>query len=86
MRSSSKNLPEDFGKTRQQYEDVKAGVKSLDCFFMYNGHEFNAYEVLEVPAGAAKDLVEKAYQARKEFADPSQQEFFRCAYQAILKK
>ena len=86
MRAPSSNLPETYGKTKLKYEDMKQGLKSLDCFFIYNGHEFNAYESLEVPAGAPKEMVEAAYKKLLETADPSQKEFFRIAYEAIQRR
>jgi hypothetical protein len=38
------------------------GEKSLNVLFMYNGHNFDAYEVLGVPAGANLQMVERYYQ------------------------
>jgi len=86
MRAGSSKVPEVYGKTQERYEDMKAGVKSLDCFFMFNGHEFNAYDVLEIPAGAPMPTVEQAYMAIMAKADPSQELFFKAAYDAIQRR
>lgn len=64
--------------------DSKAG-KNLNCFFMYNGHDWDAYLVLGVPAGSTLPAVTQAYQDLIKKSDPNSYEFFEAAYQAILK-
>lgn len=39
----------------------EAQEKCLNVLFMYNGHHFDAYEVLGVPAGANFQMVERYY-------------------------
>lgn len=60
--------------------------KTLNVFFLYNGHDWDAYEVLGLPAGASMTLVTQRYQEVLRSADKGQTEFFEAAYQAILKK
>jgi hypothetical protein len=43
-------------------EIYEAPMKNLNVIFIYNGHSFDAYEVLGAPAGASLTLVEKYYQ------------------------
>jgi hypothetical protein len=61
-------------------------AKPLNILFMYNGHDWDAYAVLGVPAGASLPLVTERFQQLVKQADQGQIEFFDAAYQAILKK
>lgn len=56
--------------------------KSLNVLFVYNGHTFDAYEVLGAPAGASFEMVHRFYQAA--IARKGQdREFLEAAYYAI---
>ena len=57
--------------------------KSLNAFFNYNGHMWDAYEILGLPAGAGPALVEQAYQKEFAKAKGEAQEFIQLAYQTI---
>lgn len=46
----------------QKATDLHVGEKSLNVMFMFNGHSFDAFEVLGLPAGARDEMVEKAYE------------------------
>ena len=61
-------------------------AKNLSIYFMYNGHEWEAHEVLGVPAGAQLPVVTAAYQKLIITSDPSTFEFFEAGYQAILRR
>lgn len=61
-------------------------TKNLNVLFMYNGHDWDAYEVLGVPAGAGLPTVTARYQELIRGADKGQLEFYEAAYQAILKR
>lgn len=74
-----KNKPEVHFQTA---ENAPAGEKSLNVMFMYNGHNFDAYEVLGAPAGASVEMAQKYFQqclARK----GSDREFLETALTAI---
>jgi hypothetical protein len=60
--------------------------KQLSIFFMYNGHDWEAHEVLGIPQGAGVDIATKAYQDQLKTADPSSFEFLESAYSAIFAK
>lgn len=60
--------------------------KTLNVLFIYNGHDWDAYEVLGVPAGASLPLVTERYQELIKTCDSGKREFLEAAYQAILKK
>lgn len=54
--------------------------------FVYNGHDWEAFEVLGLPAGAKLAAVTQRYQELLRTADRAQMEFYEAAYRAILKK
>lgn len=56
------------------------------CFFVYNGHDWDAYEVLGVSPYSSFSEVTKVYQQQIKKADPGKHEFMQTAYMAILKK
>jgi hypothetical protein len=70
-------------KTRSA-EEITEG-KSLNVIFMFNGHNFDAFEVLGLPAGAKPEAVRKAYELMRKQTTKDSQEFIEAAYQAILK-
>lgn len=56
----------------------------LNVFFNYNGHSFDAYEVLGAPAGSTAEEILAAYNKSLASAvDPSSKEFYRVAFEAI---
>lgn len=62
-------------------------MKSLNVMFIYNGHSWDAYEVLGVPAGASIPIVTEAYQtALRRCTGAESAEFLETAYKAILNK
>ncbi|MCS6837331.1 MAG: hypothetical protein NZ480_00655 [Bdellovibrionaceae bacterium] len=58
-------------------------VRPLQVFFIYNGHTFDAYEVLGVPNGA--DL-ERVFQAYQQLKTHTHSDIIDVAYNAILEK
>ncbi|KYG64568.1 hypothetical protein AZI85_03930 [Bdellovibrio bacteriovorus] len=71
---------------RRHPDLTQAQVKSLNVMFNYNGHTWDAYEVLGVPAGASIKLVTEAYQVALRRCDKESMEFIETAYRAILNK
>lgn len=68
-------------ETKSRAED-----KPLNVLFNFNGHTWDAYEVLGVPAGSSWLRVEDAYrQVITNVADNSSREFYDMAYSAIKK-
>lgn len=63
-----------------------APAKNLNIMFNYNGHSWDAYEVLGVPAGANIRTVTEAYQKAIRSCDKASVEFLETAYRAILNK
>ncbi len=70
-----------------QTSSVKSSsTKQLSIFFMYNGHDWEAHQVLGIPQGAGIDVATRAYQEQLKTADPSSYEFYEAAHAAIFKK
>ncbi|RYZ77083.1 MAG: hypothetical protein EOP05_03015 [Proteobacteria bacterium] len=57
--------------------------KSLNIFFNWNGHAWDAYEVLGIPAGASLETALQAFERAKAQADKETAPFLRAAYEAI---
>lgn len=58
-------------------------VKSLNVIFNYNGHSWDAYEVLGVPAGAPLSMAQEAFDKALRSTDPVSHEFLKAAFAAI---
>lgn len=69
-----------------EVDDKAAPTKELNVLFNYNGHTWDAYEVLGVPAGENIVAVTKAYQELIKKSSPESQEFFETAFKAVLSK
>lgn len=65
--------------------DIKQQSKSLNVIFNYNGHSWDAFEVLGIPAGAKPPMVEEAYKKALKTTDRSSHDFIKTAYEAIRK-
>lgn len=63
-----------------------AKERNLNVHFNYNGHSWDAYEVLGIPAGSGPEKVEEAYQKATSSADPESREFYAQARNAIQKR
>lgn len=59
--------------------------KSLNVFFQWNGHAWDAYEVLGLPAGSPPAVVQKAYQELLTQSSPESLPFFKAAYETIIR-
>lgn len=58
--------------------------KTLNVIFNYNGHSWDAFEVLGLPAGSSREQVEVSYRQSLEMVDKESQVFVETAYRAIL--
>lgn len=74
------NFAKNKGKTS---ENGSGQPLSLNVFFNFNGHSFDAYEALGIPAGSTLDEIHHAFQKNIQSADPASQEFFASALNAI---
>lgn len=58
--------------------------KSLNVFFNYNGHSWDAFEVLGLPAGSSIEKVREVYEENLKLVDMDSRSFLECAYKAIV--
>ncbi len=57
--------------------------RPLNVVFNYNGHSWDAYEVLGLPAGSAPEKVEAAFAMSMDSVDAGSRPFLEAAYRAI---
>ncbi len=57
--------------------------RPLNVVFNYNGHSWDAFEVLGVPAGSSYEKVIEAYHAALNSVDATSRPFIHAAFQAI---
>lgn len=60
--------------------------RSLNVVFQYDGQAWDAYEVLDLPAGSSLEKVEQIYKQKLTAADAGSRPFLEAAYQAIRKR
>ena len=58
----------------------------INVIFTWNGHAWDAFEVLGIPAGSSMESVIKAYDDALKQVDPQSQEFIKRAYLSICEK
>ena len=78
------------GETQTENPQVEEGggldgARDLSVVFQFNGHSFEAYEVLGLPAGSPKEEVDKAYKVALSQNDTESHEFLELAYNSILR-
>jgi hypothetical protein len=74
--------------TLREFEEttlVRGVPTNLNVMFNYNGHSWDAYEVLGIPAGASLEAVRERFNAALETSQPQSQDFIKAALEAILK-
>jgi hypothetical protein len=64
--------------------DEGLGIKNLNVMFMYNGHSWDAFEVLGIPAGSKMPAVQAAYELALRHSKPESHPFLETAYKSIL--
>ena len=65
--------------------DVTPKNQKEVVYFVFNGHEWEAHEVLGIKSGLGLDHITKHYQHLIKTSDPSTFEFYDAAFTAILK-
>jgi hypothetical protein len=73
------------GRAPQGVPEDTGGEISLNVLFNWNGHTWDAYEVLGLPAGSSRDKVSAAFQTARGKADPETVPFLQAAYDAITR-
>ncbi len=80
--SSKKVTPETL---INKEEENSIQMKSLNVIFMYNGHSWDAYEVLGVKPGASILEIKRKFEEAISKVDPKSQEFYKMALSSILE-
>jgi hypothetical protein len=65
--------------------EPEAGERSLNVFFNWNGHTWDAYEVLGLPGGSSQMQARSAYERAAALADNETLPFLKAALDAIAK-
>jgi hypothetical protein len=78
---NEKPLP---GEIAAEHSDSTGG-RSLTVLFNYNGHSFEAFEALGLPAGSSVKTAEEAFQRNTSAIDAESREFLKAALSAIQK-
>ncbi len=63
----------------------KSKTKRERIYFVYNGHEWDAFEVLGLVSGVGLDVATRHYQELIKTSDPSTFEFYDAAFSSFLK-
>ncbi|GIL16289.1 MAG: hypothetical protein BroJett040_00400 [Oligoflexia bacterium] len=58
-------------------------MKNLNVLFMYNGHSWDAYEVLGIPAGSGRSEIDRAYAQMIQKVGPDSKNFIETAYRSL---
>ena len=61
-------------------------IKSLNVLFNWNGHTWDAYEVLGIPAGSSSESAHQAFERAAALADKETLPFLRAAFEAIASQ
>ena len=85
MRLNLRARPRPSGQDLVRSEP-RASERPLNVVFNYNGHSWDAFEVLGLPAGASFDRVEEAYRQVLAKSDPTSHNFLTAAYRAIIRQ
>lgn len=81
---SYRDVPAVLSQETLAESKITAQEKNLNVLFMYNGHSFDAHEVLGIPAGANRKMVEEAYALATSKMSSDSREFLQAAYQALM--
>lgn len=86
---SNKNHQKKDHDHKEKKPNIKSDPRSINIIFAYNGHEWDAYEVLGIPAGSSLETVKQAYEkmlSKIQLREGKKSKvFFDTAYQAILE-
>ncbi len=84
LRNQSKALQK---PSQKSLDEVPSHVlQDLNTQFMYNGHSWDAYEVLGVQPGSSVEKIKQAFEQSIKKTDSSSHEFLKCALAAILSE
>ncbi len=66
---------------------LKTTERNLNCMFQYNGHTWDAHEILGVPAGAPPETIRAGYEAAvKNSKDEQSKSILEAALSALRER
>ena len=87
---SKKPRPTRLNLRKTQFSPVKdvdiSDEEELNVYFNFNGHMWDAYEIMGVPAGTPMSDIEMAYVKARSRIDQESKEILEMAYSAIHEK
>jgi len=89
LRANKKHHPSNLrlGGVLPPKRPVQTNERNLNCMFQYNGHTWDAHEVLGVPAGCTSEVIKSGYEiSLKNSKDQESRAFLEAAYQALLQQ
>ncbi len=84
LRQGSTNTPID--PSRPQFSDFEGEARSLNIVFQHNGEWFDAYEVLDLPAGASGAMVKTQFESLVKNSDPKKTQILQKAFDALFQQ
>lgn len=73
----------EISNDRAHEQELRAKTRQLTIYFQFNGHDFESYEVLGLPAGSSFETVEKTFRELLKKEAEDSHEFYRKAFEAI---
>ena len=90
MTKKQKAQPSSLNLRKVQFKPVQEmdinDEEELNVYFNFNGHMWDAYEIIGVPAGSPLSDIEMAYLKCRMRIDDESKEILEMAYEAILEK
>ncbi|OQW46883.1 MAG: hypothetical protein A4S09_02960 [Proteobacteria bacterium SG_bin7] len=75
-----------FDPKKPQFAEFDGEARSLNVVFQHNGEWFDAYEVLELPAGAGSSIVKTQFENLLKNANKDKSKLLRLAYEALVQQ
>ncbi len=85
-KGTNKDYEEIVSSLKEEEDDEPDSERSVNVVFTWNGHDWDAYEVLGVAAGSSKSEVTEAYREALNRVDKKSQKFIEKAYRSICQK
>lgn len=89
LSARKKRAPSKLNLKRGSWEESPipvSTIKDVNPRFVYNGHDWDAYEVLGIPAGSSLPVVHQAFHLQVSKTGPEGHEFLQAALQAITER
>lgn len=83
---SSRSYKNSGSQRGSRSEETSQGLRILNVVFVWNGHPWDAFEVLGVPAGSSLKEVESSYRDLVRRTDAQSRAFLDAAFTSILEE